>query len=78
MSMFSRVVSHIPRSSLAVVKYINSPVMSTIVAKVGLATTAGSHFILAVPNGKSAPINVEVTTCNISAREMAKPIRANE
>lgn len=55
-------MSHIPSRIFAVVKKINRPVMSTMVVRAGLATTAGSNFNLAAARGIKAPIMVDVKT----------------
>ena len=45
-----------------VTKKIKSPVISTMVVRAGLATTAGSSLSLAAARGSSAPIRVAVIT----------------
>jgi len=44
----------------------------------GLASTAGSHLILASPGGSSATIKAAVTSCRSRAIAMLPPILTSE
>jgi len=52
----------IPNKNFTVVKKIKNLVMSTMVGRAGLATTAGSNFIFSAKRVRIAPIRVDVTT----------------